>query len=145
VALQDGSNRTASDFVPKIGKCSLNPAITPSAVLFRHAHDQGFDFTRCGRSPWPAPSGTIVLLCNQFPMPGEQSLWSDDSGDLGQEFLSQSLSSCRQTPPLIIVQPEPPSAKLFPKGPCSVREGSQSSEDGVDSSSQGYEHEPKWI
>ena len=49
-------------------------------------------------------------------MPGEQSFRSDDGGDLGQEFPSQSLGSRRQ-PPLIIVQAEPPSAKLFAKNP----------------------------
>ena len=46
--------------------------------------------------------GTIVFLSDQFAMPGQQSLWRDDGGDLHQKPPSQAFGLGGQSSALIV-------------------------------------------
>jgi hypothetical protein len=55
----------------------------------------------------------VVLLRNQFPMPGQQGLRRHEGSDLGQKSPSQSPSLGSQAATLVVIQPKPLTAELL--------------------------------
>ena len=55
----------------------------------------------------------VVLLRNQFPMPGQQGLWRHEGSDLGQESPSQSFRLGSQAATWFIIQPKSLTPKLL--------------------------------
>ena len=52
-------------------------------------------------------------VSDQLAMPGQQRLWGDDGGDLGQQLPSQTFGLGGQAPALTVGEPQPSSADLF--------------------------------
>src|SRR5581483_12226074 len=62
VPLQDLSDRRATDVVPQIGECALDPPIAPSPVLLRHAHHQPLNLRSLPTSTRTPFRAAVVLL-----------------------------------------------------------------------------------
>jgi len=56
---------------------------------------------------------SVVFVRDQFPVPRQKRLRRHDAGDLRQNPVGQSFGLGRQTPALIVVEPQPSAAKLF--------------------------------
>ena len=72
VMFQNLGNRFVCQHMTQIGQCSLDTAITPASVLLGHANDQRRNLGRGSRSSGRTERAAIVLLRNQFPVPGQQ-------------------------------------------------------------------------
>jgi hypothetical protein len=88
VPFQNLSNRAASNFVPQNGQGTLDTPITPIPILFGHPNHQGFDIRGNTRSTWTALAAAVILLRDEFPMPGQQGLRRDNGSELGQKLPS---------------------------------------------------------
>jgi hypothetical protein len=99
--------------VSQVGKRSENPSIAPIAILLRHPNHQGFDLTVSARPSRPATVAAVILLRNQFPVPGQQGFWRHEGSDLGQESPSQSFRLGSQAATLFVIQPKPLITKLL--------------------------------
>jgi hypothetical protein len=64
VSLQNVGDCAASEFASKIRYGTLNAAISPVAVLFRHLNDEVLDFGIRARSAGVAMTAAIIFLCN---------------------------------------------------------------------------------
>src|SRR5215472_13537414 len=60
---------------------------------------------------------SIVFLGDQFPMPSQQGLGSDNAGDLGQNLSSQRFGLYRPISALIVIEAHSPVTELFSKRP----------------------------
>src|SRR5215472_7431792 len=60
---------------------------------------------------------SIVFLGDQFPMPSQQGLGSDNAGDLGQNLSSQRFGLYGQSPALMVIEAHSPVTELFSKRP----------------------------
>src|SRR5215831_6815704 len=60
---------------------------------------------------------SIVFLGDQFPMPSQQGLGSDNAGDLGQYLSSQRFGLYGQSPALMVIEAHSPVTELFSKRP----------------------------
>src|SRR5215471_5530060 len=60
---------------------------------------------------------SIVFLGDQFPMPNQQGLGSDNAGDLGQYLSSQRFGLYGQSPALMVIEAHSPVTELFSKRP----------------------------
>ena len=109
-------DRAAADVVPQIGERTLDSAIAPRPILFCHLHDQVLDFAWRLRSSRRAPLlAAVVLLCDQPPMPGQQSFRRDDRAQLDQHLPAQTLGLCSQPTTLIVGEVHPLPAQLLAK------------------------------
>ena len=81
---QDVCDRVVRYKVTHIGKRSLNPPVTPCSILLRHPDNQLRDFLRRSPSPSRSKRTAIIFLRDQFSMPSQQSLGSDDACHLRQ-------------------------------------------------------------
>jgi hypothetical protein len=59
----------------------------------------------------------IVLLGNQLSMPSQQCLRSHDGCNLGQNLAAQCFRPCRESPALVITEPQPGVPDLFAQHP----------------------------
>src|SRR5262252_7951158 len=66
---QDVRNGVVCQYVTQIGKCSLDPSISPGSILFCHPHNQRHDFLSRSPSSKCSKRSTIILLRNQFSVP----------------------------------------------------------------------------
>ena len=71
VPLQDLRDRAAGNLVPQVGQRALDAPISPVPVLFSHSHEQLLGLLGRASPSQPALSTAVVLLGNQFPMPGQ--------------------------------------------------------------------------
>lgn len=71
---------------------TLDSVITPTSIFFSHLDDQSFD-RRCGSRPTGfAHAASIVLVCDELPMPCQQSFRSDDGCILFRALRLNSLA-----------------------------------------------------
>src|SRR5437867_3446415 len=73
---QNVGNRIVCQQMSEIGKCALNPAITPTSIFLCHSRDERRDLS--GGS-WPSGSAlgaAIVFLGDQLSVPSQQCLRS---------------------------------------------------------------------
>jgi hypothetical protein len=99
--------------VPQICQCALDSSIAPVPVFLCHAHDERLDVGGGAWSPRLALVTTVVFLCYQLSVPGQQRLGCDDCGHLGQQFSSESFGLSGQPAALVIVEPQSSSAELL--------------------------------
>ena len=111
--LENLSDRAAGNCVSQIGQGTLDAPIAPIAILFSHPCHQRFDLAGGTRSPRSVLATAVVFLSDQLAMPGQQRLWGDDRGDLGQQLPSQTLGLGGQAPALTVGEPQSSSAELF--------------------------------
>ena len=100
-----------------MGQSALDAPIAPIPVLFGYPCHHEFDLPGRTRSPRPALAAAIVFLSDQLAMPGQQSVWRDDGGDLHQKLPSQAFGLGDQSSALIVGEPQSPSAELLSKNP----------------------------
>src|SRR5262249_52849673 len=99
--------------MPQISQRTLQTQVTPTAIFLGHAkHDRGNLFRR-SRPPRGSIWTAIVLLCYQFPMPGQQRFWCDDGRDLCQNLTFDLLRLGSKTTSLSVVEPHPSFADLI--------------------------------
>jgi len=110
--LQNLSDRAAGKLVPQIGQGALDAPIAPIPVLFGHPCHQRFDVAGGTRSPRSALATAVVFLSDQLAMPGQQSLWRYNRGELRQKFPPQAFGLGGQAPALTVGEPQPSSAEL---------------------------------
>jgi len=113
VLLQDIGNRTACYVMPQVGQRAENPSIAPIVILVRQPNHQGFDLTVRARPSRSTTVTAVILLGNQFPMPGQQGLWRHKGCDFSQESPSQSFRFGSQTAMLVVIQPKPLATQLL--------------------------------
>ena len=99
----------------EVRECALDTPITPITVFSCHTHYQRFDLSSCSWSSGRPPATAIIFLSDQFSMPGQQSLPRDDGSHFLQQSVSQGFGLDGQSPPLIIVELQPPVAQLLPQ------------------------------
>jgi hypothetical protein len=58
---------------------------------------------------------SVVLLGDQFPVPGQQGLRRDNGGDLGQNPPPQGFGSNGQSAALVVIEAHSPAAELLSK------------------------------
>jgi hypothetical protein len=81
---------------------TLDSVITPTSIFFSHLDDQSFDL-RCGSRPTGfAHAASIVLVCDELPMPCQQSFRSDDGCNSVQGAAAQFLGSNGKTATLVV-------------------------------------------
>src|SRR5262250_787615 len=59
---QNIGNRVVCQPVSEVGKCALNPAITPASIFLCHASDQRSNFSRGSWSSGSTMGASIVFL-----------------------------------------------------------------------------------
>src|SRR5208283_3088290 len=106
---QDVGNRPTADFVSEIAERTLDPPISPGAIVPRHAHDQRLDLICI---PLLA---SIVLLRNQTPMPGQQRLRRNDRTQLFKHLPSDPLGLGGQTAAVVVGETQPLPTQLLPQ------------------------------
>jgi hypothetical protein len=100
--------------VAQVGQCSLYSSISPGAILLSHADSQTGDFVISWRPARPS-TWTLRVLNNQFSVPRQQSFRLGDRCHLPQRLAAKLFSFGRQSPSLVIVEPEAPITHLFSK------------------------------
>jgi hypothetical protein len=58
---------------------------------------------------------SVVLLGDQFPVPGQQGLRRDNGGDLSQNLPPQGFGSNGQSAALVVIEAHSPAAELLSK------------------------------
>ena len=79
VLLEDASYRCLADMMAQIRQRALDAFITPDAVLASHAN---YEVPDANVHPWPTRSAVradIVLHRDEFPVPTEDRIGSDDA------------------------------------------------------------------
>src|SRR5262245_47892621 len=144
--LQDVGNSFKRQQVTEIGKCSLNPAIAPVSILFRHARHQRGNLASRSWASWIAVGAPIILLRDQLSMPPQQRLGSHDGGDLSEELPADFLRSRCQSSTLVIAETHSAVVDLFAQTPISL---DQVMDEMllmlVHPTGQGYDEERKWV
>ena len=69
VPSQHSGDRAPSTLVPQVGQCTLQPAVTPIAILLCHADHQGCYIVLFHRPTWFAVRAAVVLLGNELSVP----------------------------------------------------------------------------
>lgn len=64
-----------------------------------------------------ATGAPVVLVGDQAAMPAEDGVGGDDGADLGEQPAAEGLATHRETPPLIVAEPQPPAAELLAEHP----------------------------
>src|SRR5215470_8935482 len=100
--------------VAQVDQCSLYPSISPGAIFLSHADSQSVDFLISWRPAW-ASTRTLRVLNNEFSVPRQQSLRLGDRCHLPQGLAAKLFSFGRQSPSLVIVEPEAFITHLFSK------------------------------
>src|SRR2546425_11463522 len=117
VPFQNVPDRVVCQIVAEVGQGSLYPPIAPRAILFSHADSQSSNFrARWSSAPRLAPTAS-VLSANQISVPRQQSFRRGDGRHLLQGFPAQLFRFGRQSPSLVIIEPETPGTDLFSKDP----------------------------
>jgi hypothetical protein len=65
-------HRATSQVVPKVGDGSFNPPVTPITIVLSHADGEVLDIISSPRPSGSALGTAIILLCIEFPVPGQQ-------------------------------------------------------------------------
>ncbi len=102
----------APDVISEVLECAPQPCVPPCRVLLRHAHEE---LTNVLRRRWSARAtvlAAIVLGRNEVAIPAQKRIGSDDGGDLGQRFSTQSLGLDGEPAALNVREPESFAAKL---------------------------------
>src|SRR4030095_15823394 len=110
--LQNVGNGTASQVVTEVGHGTENPAIAPTTIFVSQADYEVLDFLG---GPWPPGSslGTaVILLGNEFAVPGQQGVRRNKVGNVIQYSTPDQFGFRRQASTLIIGKPEPTSTEL---------------------------------
>jgi len=107
--------------------------IAPFPILVRHSNNQRFDSRRHGRPSWAALARSVILLRNEFPMPGQERVLCHNRCDLGQHLPSYSFGLRCQSSSLVIVEAKPTASDDDLKVPL------------VHPTGQRHENEPEWI
>ena len=92
VQAQNLRDRAHGKFVSHIRERALDTSVSPNAILLGQADYQVLDFFSNMRSTRSALGRAIVLLCNQFAMPVQQSVRHHQGVQLGECFATQNFS-----------------------------------------------------
>src|SRR5438552_1139223 len=110
--------------MPDVLERALKPRVAPRRILRRHLHNELTDLEQN-----TAPSGSLAvrpLARNQLAMPPKQGVGRRDRGNLPQGRTADRVRSPGQPAPMVIREPQAPSAKLTPQDPIlfdQVRDG----------------------
>lgn len=74
---------------------------------------QLFDFIQPTRSARTPVLAAIIFRADQFPVPNQQRLWRDDSGQVTQHATAELRGFDCQTPALVTIQVRPVVSKLL--------------------------------
>jgi hypothetical protein len=103
MSLQDIAHTLVRNLVTQIGQSPNDAIISPTRVLPCQFHDQFFD----GRVHSRAASqlallGTVELLCDELPIPGEDGIRPSDARDFLKGLPPQTLGNLGQHRPLTV-------------------------------------------
>ena len=108
VGFEDSGDSRVRDVVPQIRQCPLEAVIAPSRILTGHTQDEFNDFPfDTGTSSAFPPAAVVPVPGNEFAMPTEDRIRSNDGGQLLKRFAPEDLAFEGQTPTLAIVKEDP--------------------------------------
>ena len=90
--------------------------VAPSRILLRHPPDQLADLVENFATRRSLP-GVSPFPDDELPMPSEQRVRRDDCRDLAQRRTAQAVGAGGKFPPVVIGEPETPTAQLPPQHP----------------------------
>src|SRR6267143_4778563 len=122
VPFQDVCDRIVRQKMPQIGQRALEAAVTPGSILLSHLHNQSGHFPPGFQPSHGSKRAPIVFLSNQFSMPSQQSLGSDDGRHPRQKPSTKFLRLRRQSTALVIGKCHAPITVLFSKNPIFLDE-----------------------
>ena len=77
-ALQYIGHSPTTDTVAEVGQRPLNPRVSPTRIVLRHAHNQSGDLLHDPWPPRPMPVREIPFLGDQPSVPAQQSIGRND-------------------------------------------------------------------
>lgn len=102
---QDISDCLIRNLVTDVGQSALDPVITPIRILLRESYDQ---FDDLWSNSWPTDRfpllAVVPLLRHEFPMPAEERVGRDNSGQLHQRLSANGFRFHGQQASLVIGQ-----------------------------------------
>jgi len=112
ISLQNVGDRRPADSMPEILQGTLNSTMSPPGILSGHSNRQLLDNLHDPTSPW----GTALMgpfLSDELPVPTEDSIGSDERGDLGEGASANSFAQHSQSATLIVCEPESSATELL--------------------------------
>ena len=110
--LQRLRNRAACDTMAQVFQSSLNPAVSPTRILFSHTDNQATDLQHNAGSP-DSLSCIGPLCCDQSTVPGHDRVGSHERSHLLEHLPTKNMAFGCQTSPLVIGETKAFATKLF--------------------------------
>ena len=108
VGPEDSGDRRIRDVVSQIRQCTLEAVIAPSRILTGHTQDEFNDFScNPGTSSAFPPAAVVPVPGDEFAMPTENRIRSNDGGQLLKHLAPKHLAFDGQAPTLVIVKEDP--------------------------------------
>ena len=107
MAFQDVTHRLSTDGQAQVGQGTDKTVITPGAVFLGHADDQRLELWGDFGAAWGLPlGGTVKLLGDEFPVPGEDGGGFDDCRHFLERLFAQLVADFGQRRAFAICQPQ---------------------------------------
>jgi hypothetical protein len=113
---KDPFDCVSCDFMTEIVERSSNSGAAPTRIVAGHSEDQHPDFNRSSWTSGASPLAPVILSRDQLTVPSEQSIWSHQGLDLGEDFPTDLLGLRRKAAALLTSKPKSFPAKLLPQG-----------------------------
>jgi hypothetical protein len=85
-----------ADLVPQVDEVTADSGVAPTPILFFEADHQIDDLLRDPRTPRSLTVlAAVILLGNEFAIPGQNGLWREEDRTLLQELSGQWLTNWR--------------------------------------------------
>ncbi len=104
--LENVRDRSAGYLMAEILKSALDPGVSPSRIITRHAENELGDLLHHAWSSRLSPRAVVPLPRNQPPVPGQDRVRSDDRRHVAQELSTERLAFHREPSSLVIGEAE---------------------------------------
>src|SRR4029450_6916779 len=115
--LQYIGNRATTQVVTEIRNGTENPPVAPIPILLSHADDEVLDIIGSPRPSGASLGTAIILLGNEFAMPGQQCIRRHKVGNVMQYSTADKFGFGCQAATLVIGKSQSPSAELLSEDP----------------------------
>jgi len=100
----------------EVGQRTFDSAIAPIGILPGEADDESLDLLHHSRSAWSAPFLALIPFgCDELPMPGQDRVRGDDTGEVEERPSADRFPSDRQPAPLFVGEPDASLPELIEK------------------------------
>ena len=113
VAAQDVPHRERVNAVSQVCQGTLDTAVTPRRVLFRHAHGKPLNLLNdTGSTKLTTPLAPVELLGDQVAIPAQEGAGRDNRGHLNQAFPPERMGECREATAVRVGKTQPAAVEL---------------------------------